>query len=213
MTGAKILVTKDSGNDGGFEAKADAALSLRCQVIAVERPVQEDGYTFDELLDIFGAAQKLKVQEAFFPLFVNMNGRKVLLIGGGNVAERRIKILKTFGAEVTVISPEVTEYLKTETMTGAVKHLERKYKTGDITGLKPFLVMAATNERQVNYEVMTEAKRLGIHVSVADNREECSCFFPAIAESGSYIAGVVSKNGDHTGLKQIAEKIRRGLLT
>jgi precorrin-6Y C5,15-methyltransferase (decarboxylating) len=50
---AKFLVTKDSGDAGGFEEKVSAALSLGCKVIAISRPVQEDGYTLDEVLSYF----------------------------------------------------------------------------------------------------------------------------------------------------------------
>ncbi len=143
---------------------------------------------------------------AFFPLFVDMNGRKVLVVGGGNIAERRVKALASFGADITVISPETTEYIEH----ASLRLLKRKYKEGDIAAIAPFLVIAATDERQVNRSIMTEAKNLNIHVSVADCREECTFYFPAIAESGDYIAGLVSKDGNHSGVKQTAEKIRKG---
>ena len=49
----------------------------------------------------------------FFPLFVDMRNKKVLVIGGGNIAERRIKILADFGSNITVISPAFTEHIRT----------------------------------------------------------------------------------------------------
>ncbi len=143
----------------------------------------------------------------FFPLFVDISGKKALVVGGGNIAERRVKILASFGADITVISPETTEYIEH----APLRLLKRRYKEGDIAAIAPFLVIAATNERQVNHNVMTEAKNLNIHVSVADCREECTFYFPAIAESGDYIAGLVSKNGKHSGVKQVAEKVREVL--
>jgi len=143
----------------------------------------------------------------FFPLFVNMSGRKVLVVGGGNVAERRVKVLASFGADITVISPEVTEYIEHTSLC----LLKRKYKEGDIAAIAPFLVIAATGERQVNRKIMAEAKNLNIHVSVADCREECTFYFPAIAENEDYIAGLVSTDGNHSGVKQVAEKIRKVL--
>jgi len=146
---------------------------------------------------------------AFFPLFVDMNGKKVLIVGGGNIAERRVKVLASFGADITVISPEATEYIEQ----ASLRLLKRKYKEGDVAAIAPFLVIAATGERQVNHSVMTEAKSLNIHVSVADCREECTFYFPAIAESGDYIAGLVSKNNKHSGVKRTAEKIRTVLMS
>ena len=118
-----------------------------------------------------------------------------MVIGKGRVAQRRIDILLSFGADVSVISPEVN----------------RKYQEGDIARINPFMVITATNDRQVNHNAMKEAKSLNIPISVADSREECTCYFPAIAESDCYIAGLVSKNGDHAGVKRMAQKLR-GLL-
>jgi precorrin-2 dehydrogenase/sirohydrochlorin ferrochelatase/precorrin-6A/cobalt-precorrin-6A reductase len=211
MTGVKFLVTKDSGDVGGFEAKVSAALSLGCEVIVITRPVQEEGYTFEELLAYFNINENPKLineQKTFFPLFVDMSSKKVLVIGGGNVAERRIKILIGFGPEIIVISPTVTEYIDHVASLETIRLLKQNYKEGDITDLMPFLVIAATDNRQVNHEVMTEAKGLNVQVSVADCREECSCYFPAIAENDTYIAGLVSKDGNHIGLKHMAEKTR-----
>ena len=140
-----------------------------------------------------------------------MNGTKVLIAGGGNVAERRIKVLLDFGADITVISPEVTEYIEHAASLQTIRLHKRKYKQGDITDMTPFFIIAATNDRQVNHQIAMEAKSLDIPVSVADCREECTCYFPAIADNGAFIAGLVSKDGNHAGVKQMAEKMRETL--
>jgi siroheme synthase-like protein len=147
----------------------------------------------------------------FFPLFVDMNGRKALIAGGGKVAERRIKVLLDFGADITVISPEAAEYLENAAARGTIRLHKRKYQKGDVAALAPFLVIAATSDRQVNQQIAMEAKNLDIPLSVADCREECTCYFPAIADNGAYIAGLVSKDGNHVGVKQMAEKVRGAL--
>jgi precorrin-2 dehydrogenase/sirohydrochlorin ferrochelatase/precorrin-6A/cobalt-precorrin-6A reductase len=142
--------------------------------------------------------------KTFFPLFIDMSGRHALVIGGGNIAERRVKTLAGFGAEITVISPNVSEYIE-----GAANRLiKREYEKGDICELKPFIVIAAADKRNVNHEATLEAKKLNIYVSVADCREECTFYFPAIAENEDYIAGLVSKNGKHSRLKEMAKKVR-----
>jgi siroheme synthase-like protein len=149
--------------------------------------------------------------KTFFPLFIDMGGRKVLVVGGGKIAERRVKILAGFGAEITVISPNATEYIERAASTDGIRLIKRKYKKGDVCSLMPFLVIAATDERQANHKAMTEAKKLNINISVADCREECSCYFPAIADNDAYIAGLVSKNGNHIGVKEMIKKIREVL--
>jgi len=150
-------------------------------------------------------------RKIFFPLFVDMSGRKALVAGGGNVAERRVKILASFGADITVISSEATEYIERSSLSNTLCLIKRKYKEGDIAAMMPFLVVAATDEREANQNIMTEAKNLNIPVSVADCREECTFYFPALAENEDYVAGLVSKNGNHSRVKQIAEKIRKFL--
>ena len=145
----------------------------------------------------------------FFPLFVDVRDKAVLVIGGGKVSERRVKALIPFGARITVISPTATDHIRSLAAQGAISLLERKYRSGDIHSIEPLLVITATDDRQVNHEAMMEAKNLNILVSVADRREECTCYFPAVAESEKYIAGIASKDGDHKGVKQMAEKIRK----
>jgi len=147
-------------------------------------------------------------QRAFFPLFVDMGGRKALIAGGGKVAERRIKVLLDFGADITVIAPAASAYIEHAASLGTIRLLKRTYQKGDVSDMMPFLVIAATDKREVNHDIMTEAKNLNIHVSVADCREECTFYFPAIADNGSFIAGIVSKNGDHAGVKEMTERIR-----
>jgi siroheme synthase-like protein len=147
-------------------------------------------------------------QKTLFPLFIDLSGKKVLIIGGGNVAERRVKALASFGADVTVISPIITEYIEHASTSNLIHLLRRRYEDGDIAAVNPFLVIAATNDRQVNHNIMTKTKKLNIHVSVADCRDDSTFYFPAIAENEDYIAGLISKNGDHAGLKQTAQKVR-----
>ena len=206
MTGAKYLLTKDSGYVGGFEAKISAALSIGCEAIVIARPVQEEGYSLKKLLEIFNINEDKTMEDtAFFPFFVDIRRKKILVIGGGNVAERRIRILSSYGADITVISPEITENIEKL----ASRCIKKKYQIGDIAAIRPFLVLTATDDRQANHDAMLEAKSFDIHISVADCREECTCYFPAITENESFIAGLVSKNGDHSGVKRTAEKIRR----
>jgi len=217
MIGAKYLVTKDSGDVGGFEAKVSAALGLGCEVITIARPfLQEDGYSFSEILRFFNATivcakatkEEISKKSTFFPLFVDIGGKRVLVIGGGEVARRRIQVLLCFGADVIVLSPKNVEYIEYAASRTTIRLLKRSYKVGDIEDLNPFFVIAVTDDRQANHDAMTEASSLNIPISVADCREECTCYFPAIAESRSYVAGLVSKNGNHSGVKRMAEKVR-----
>ena len=123
-----------------------------------------------------------------------------MVVGGGAIACRRIRALRDFGARVVVVAPRWDEPL------AEVTHLARPYVPGDLTGA--FLAVAATDDRQVNRLVGEEARALGIPVSVADRREECTFFFPALCTGAGLAAGVVSAGDDHRLTARGARAIR-----
>lgn len=136
-----------------------------------------------------------------FPLFLDLTGKKVVLVGGGTIAARRIGTLRLFGCDIVVISPELKS--REEDITW----IQREYQPGDLEGA--FLAIAATSDRQVNHQVGEEANRLGIPVSVADCEQECSFYFPAICLGEELVAGVVSSGRDHNRTARTAREIRK----
>ena len=153
--------------------------------------------------------ETMEVQR-YFPIFVSLKQKKVVVIGGGTIAARRVKTLLLFGCEITVISPNVND-----TMGGlffenpGLIWKQRSYRQGDCKGA--FLVVAATNCREVNREIGQECQRNGIFVSVADRKEESSFYFPAIATSGAMVVGITSSGTDHRQTAQAAQEIRNCL--
>ncbi|MBM6937669.1 NAD(P)-dependent oxidoreductase [Pseudoflavonifractor phocaeensis] len=135
-----------------------------------------------------------------FPLFVDLRGRRAVVVGGGRIALRRAKGLRDFGADVTVIAPHLAQPME------GITHLCRSYAPGDLTGA--FLAVAATDDRAVNRAVGEEARRQSIPVSVADQAEECTFFFPALCTGNGMIAGVVSDGTDHHKTAAAAKAIR-----
>ncbi len=210
MINAKYMVTKDSGEAGGFLQKLEAAEQVGCKVIVIARPVIEKGYRLDEILGFFHVID-IKPTERFtyFPLFINLMGKKIIVIGGGKIAERRIKTLLPYDPDITVVSPQITDAIQDMVQSGAVKFISRKYESVDCYGA--FLVIAATNDREVNQMIMKDAKDSKCFVIVSDSRADCDCYFPAIAENDELVAGMVSKNGNHKGLKEKAQELRRFL--
>ena len=133
-----------------------------------------------------------------FPLFIDLHGKKTVVIGGGKIGLRRAAVLRDFGAEVTIIDPEpVGENFC---------RIYRKYASGDLEGA--FLVVAATDDRQTNHAVSQAAMQLNIPVSVADNKNECTFFFPAVCVGGNLVAGVVSDGDNHNSTARAAREIR-----
>lgn len=219
MTGVRYLVTKDSGYAGGLYEKIAAARETDCKVILIKRPItREDGLNFKTLMrDLerrFQLAPEVpsamdetaKRDPLFFPLFVNLAGKLAVIVGGGNIAARRIRILLRFGAKIRVIAPELCEDLQKLFEQGKIEWIQSKFAP-ELLG-EADIAIAATNSRDANRLTGETAKQRRILCSVADNRGECGFYFPAVADTDNFIAGIVSKDNDHDALKNITKKIR-----
>lgn len=138
-----------------------------------------------------------------FPLFLDLTGRRAVVLGGGTVGLRRAQALARFGAAVTVISPSLSGE------PAGVRHIPRAYQWGDLEGA--FLAVAAVNDPAVNAAAGREARERGILFNRADCPAECDFFFPAICEGGGMTAGVVGDGSDHRRTAAAAQRIRETL--
>lgn len=162
------------------------------------------------VLNLYKKEEKNKEESKFFPLFIDIKDKPTLIVGGGKIATRRVNTLLKFGAKVTVVAPWVNEDLKLLKEKDLIEVVSREYISEDIN--EKFLVVAATNERKVNYLVGIDAKRSGAFVSVADRKEESNFYFPAVFEDEDVIGGLISKGGNkHSLVRKRAAEIRRCL--
>ena len=202
MTGAEILVTKDTGKSGGFEEKLAAACACGVTVLMIARPVGDAGLSLEEvqayltrrfaLSDAPSAGQR-------FPLFVSLAGKKALVVGAGKIAARRVEVLTRFGASVTVVAPERRAEF-------AAAWAARPFAPADLDGV--YLAVAATDDRAVNHEIYKLCQARHIPVSVADSAAESTFYFPAVCQGGGLTAGLVSDGSDHHAVARTAKKIR-----
>ena len=91
----------------------------------------------------------------YYPAFLNLQGEKVVVVGGGKIAERKILGLLKTGADITVISPEITKKIDQARLKKKLKHISRAYRKGDLN--KAFLVIAATDSPTVNEKAAKDA--------------------------------------------------------
>ena len=145
----------------------------------------------------------MEANRMLVPLFVDLQGKLAVVVGGGTVAARRTGALLRFGARVRVVAPRVKERL------AGAEYVLRPYAPGDLTGAD--LAVAATDDRAVNRAVGEEAKVQGIPVSVADCPEECTFFFPAVCTGENLVAGVIGRGDDHARTARAARAIRSAL--
>jgi siroheme synthase-like protein len=128
----------------------------------------------------------------YYPVFLEMKDRRCVVIGGGAVAERKVEGLVAAGANVTVISPGITDGLKELLKQGAIRHVARKYQAGDRAGYD--LVFVATDNSEINASVSSEARSLRIWVNSADDPDHCDFILPAVIRRGD-LAVAVSTGG------------------
>ncbi len=107
-----------------------------------------------------------------YPVLLHLQGRQIVVIGGGQVATRKIGDLLVSGANILVISPALTDSLKTLVEQGAIGWHEETYTLGTLQTLRPFLVFAVSNSPEVNAQVVSEAQVLGILVGSADGMSD-----------------------------------------
>lgn len=145
-----------------------------------------------------------------FPLFVDLADILVVVVGGGQIATRRTLTLLKFDCKIKLIAPTITSELQELINNSKLEYINSHYDSSLLTDAG--IVIAATNERRVNHQIYQDATAAGLLVNVADNKQECSFFFPAIFENEHIIGGLISKAGhDHALVKQTAKQIRTTL--
>ena len=113
--------------------------------------------------------------KVYYPIFLNLKNKSVVIIGGGKVAERKVVTLLKTGADLTVISPELTKKIEREKLKGRIKHIRRQYRKGDLKNA--FLVIAATDSQVINEQVSKDAPCL---VNVVDTPHLCNFIVPSV---------------------------------
>ena len=133
----------------------------------------------------------------YYPIFVEMEGRRVLLVGGGRVAHEKIGKLADAGAAVTVVAPELAPGVRAVVEAHGFGWRPRPYEDGDAAGHE--VVMVATDDGAVNARVAAEARERGVWVNAADDVANCDFILPSLAQRGR-IAIAASTGGSSPAL-------------
>jgi precorrin-2 dehydrogenase/sirohydrochlorin ferrochelatase len=133
----------------------------------------------------------------FYPIYLNLSKRRVVVIGGGAVAERKVESLLGTEALITVISPEVTPRLESLATHNKIEIHRRVYLSGDCIGAA--LVLSATDDETVSAAVFEEATSAGALVNTADQPQLCDFIMPALVRRGD-IAIAISTGGTSPAL-------------
>jgi len=136
---------------------------------------------------------------SLFPIFVKLQGRLVIVVGGGSVAEGKIAGLLAAGARVRVISPAVTPGFAEWVRDRKIEWLPKVFEPGDLLGAS--LVIAATSASGVNAAVFREAEARGILCNAVDDIEHCHFYYGAVVQRGD-LQIAISTNGKSPALAQ-----------
>jgi precorrin-2 dehydrogenase/sirohydrochlorin ferrochelatase len=120
---------------------------------------------------------------AYYPIFLEMKGRPVLVVGGGRVGEDKVRGLLAAGADVMVVSPDLTPSLRELQVSGAIRHIQRPWTEADLDGFQ--VVIVATDDGAINGAVAAAARRKGVWVNAVDDPPNCDFILPAVIRKGS----------------------------
>ena len=141
----------------------------------------------------------------YYPVYLDLRGRSCVVVGGGEVATRKVESLLAAGARVTVVSPSVSATLAAMTETHEILHHARPYRRGDLQGA--VLAYAATNDKALHAEIAAEAAAASVLLNVVDRPSFCSFIAPALMTRGA-VSVAVSTGGASPAL---ASRLRRDI--
>lgn len=146
-------------------------------------------------------------KKPYFPMFVDLSEKKIVVAGGGTIALRRIKTLLAFAEEIHVIAPRITPELQELALSGQITEKRRPVKMEDLEDAD--MVIAATDDHLLNDEICRYCRERGICVNVVSDKEKCDFFFPGVILWDEMVIGVTASGKDHKKTRQIREKMER----
>ncbi|WHE08315.1 bifunctional precorrin-2 dehydrogenase/sirohydrochlorin ferrochelatase [Thermoanaerobacterium thermosaccharolyticum] len=129
---------------------------------------------------------------AYYPIMLNIKNKKCLVIGGGNVAYRKILSLLEFGGTVTAIAPKFIKDIWELSKNNRIELIDRKYQKNDVQNYN--LVIVATNDKMLNKEISKECIENNIPVNVVDDKKLSTFITPSVIRRGDLTISI-STNG------------------
>lgn len=145
----------------------------------------------------------------YFPMFVDLSDKNVVVVGGGNIATRRVKTLFQFTRNVTVIAPQMTPELLEMGKAGMINMQLRPVKRSDFD--MAYIVIAATNDWKINEEIYRICKEQGVYVNVADDKSRCDFYFPAIYMKDELVVGITANGLDQKKARKVRVAIEEAM--
>jgi precorrin-2 dehydrogenase/sirohydrochlorin ferrochelatase len=142
---------------------------------------------------------------SYYPVLIHIEGKKVIVVGGGTVAERKIETLLEYGAVVYVVSRDLTPRLRKYSEEGTIGFLGQEFNEASLE--EAFMVIAATDDPILNHKVSEKAKERGLLINAVDQPSDCNFIVPSVLRRGDLLIAV-STSGKSPAL---AKKLREAL--
>ena len=145
----------------------------------------------------------------YFPLYVDLSDKNIVVVGGGTIATRRVKALLLFTRNITVIAPKMTADLWELGKLGKIQIQPRPVKKSDFS--MAYMVLAVTNNSELNEEIYRICKEEGIYVNVADDKSKCDFYFPGIYMKDEVVIGITASGLYHSRAKKVRLAIQEAM--
>jgi len=141
----------------------------------------------------------------YYPVFLELGGRRCLVVGGGEVAAGKVRGLLEAGAQVTVVAPRLAESLRGLLEAGKLRHTPREYREADLEGHE--LCFVATDDGLVNGRVAADCRRRGIWVNAADDPANCDFILPAVVRRGEVVVAASTGGASPALARRLREEL------
>lgn len=141
----------------------------------------------------------------YYPIFLELKDRRCIVIGGGEVGQRKAEGLLEAGAKVTVVSPQLTPGLTALRDAGRIAHVEREYEEGDLEGFE--VCMVATDDGAVNARVAREGKERRVWVNASDDPANCDFILPSVIRRGEVVIAASTGGASPALARRLREEL------
>lgn len=149
----------------------------------------------------------------YFPIFMDSQGQRVLVIGGGNVALRRVRTLVEFRFHISLVAEEIRDPIRALAEAGRIRLIRDRWRREDPEMLALLegadMVLACTDDRDLNRQIGTLCRDRDIPVNLCDAREGSDFWFPAVAMNDELTMGLTGSGEDHATVRRAAAVLRR----
>lgn len=143
----------------------------------------------------------------YYPIYLQLKNQPCVVIGGGKIAEGKVEGLLEAGAQVKIVSPDLTKTLHGHVQAGRVSFLQREYQPGDLDGA--FMVICATDKREINHQVWEEANANHQLVNVVDDTPYCNFIAPSTMRQGDLTIAISTGGKAPVLAVRLKEKFQR----